>query len=102
MKNYPNEYIYQPWKASERDQKIWGCVLGQDYPHRLVDHDVARNTNMDRIKYAYDNQKETTKLMKERNGSAGIGSKAVTGTQSEIHKEVDSTNQSSKGKKSKE
>lgn len=41
LKNYPAKYIYEPWKAPKVDQKKWGCIIGQDYPKPIVEHDVA-------------------------------------------------------------
>lgn len=41
----PVEYIYEPWKAPLSVQEKAGCVLGKDYPHRIVDHEVASREN---------------------------------------------------------
>jgi len=53
LKKYPENYIYEPWKAPLSVQKAAGCVLGQDYPHRIVDHDVVRKRNLDWMGKAY-------------------------------------------------
>jgi len=49
----PVKYLYEPWKAPLSVQKEAGCIIGQDYPHPIVDHDVQRPANMARMKEAY-------------------------------------------------
>ena len=34
-------------------QQKAGCIIGQDYPLPIVDHDVARDRNMKMMKAAY-------------------------------------------------
>lgn len=38
----PNEVLHEPWKMSASEQSLTGCVIGRDYPERIVDHDMAR------------------------------------------------------------
>lgn len=39
----PDKYLNQPWKCPESIQKQAGCIIGKDYPHRIVEHaEVAR------------------------------------------------------------
>jgi cryptochrome len=45
--------IFSPWLASAEDQKKYGCIIGKDYPSRIVDHDVARVENLERMRFAY-------------------------------------------------
>jgi deoxyribodipyrimidine photo-lyase len=40
----PREWIHQPWMASTEALSEAGVRLGVTYPHRLVDHDLARLT----------------------------------------------------------
>jgi cryptochrome len=56
LANYPPNLIYQPWKASAADQKKYGAIVGKDYPLPVVDHDVERPRNMERMKHAFANQ----------------------------------------------
>lgn len=28
LKNFPSKYIYEPWTASEEEQKQAGCIIG--------------------------------------------------------------------------
>ena len=37
LRNFPSEYIHQPWKAPLYVQKEAGCVIGEDYPKPIVD-----------------------------------------------------------------
>jgi len=39
LAKYPEEFIYEPWKAPIKRQKDFGCVIGEDYPAPLVIHD---------------------------------------------------------------
>mmetsp|Transcript_18113 Transcript_18113/g.49412 ORF Transcript_18113/g.49412 Transcript_18113/m.49412 type:complete len:612 (-) Transcript_18113:46-1881(-) len=34
LKNVPNDYIHEPWKMTQFQQKEFGVTLGVDYPHR--------------------------------------------------------------------
>ena len=43
LKDMPKEFIYEPWKAPKSVQEKVGCVIGIDYPERIVDHDVKNN-----------------------------------------------------------
>jgi cryptochrome len=53
LKNYPSGIIYEPWKASLDNQKKYGCIIGKDYPHRIVEHEKAMQENLAKMKAAY-------------------------------------------------
>ncbi|KAL7846439.1 hypothetical protein SRHO_G00214190 [Serrasalmus rhombeus] len=53
LKKFPPEYIYEPWKAPKSVQQQAGCIVGKDYPHPIVDHDVVSKRNIQRMKAAY-------------------------------------------------
>lgn len=53
LKNYPSGVIYEPWKVSVENQKKYGCVIGKDYPHPIVEHDKASKENIVKMKAAY-------------------------------------------------
>lgn len=38
----PAAFIHAPWQMSPDEQRRSGCVIGQDYPTPLVDHEWAR------------------------------------------------------------
>ncbi|KAL9927410.1 (6-4)-photolyase [Glossina fuscipes fuscipes] len=53
LAQYPGDKIYEPWKVSLADQREYGCVLGSDYPHRIVNHEVEYKENIKRMSAAY-------------------------------------------------
>ena len=36
LRNFPEEFIYEPWKANMRQQSKARCIIGVDYPSRIV------------------------------------------------------------------
>jgi len=42
LSRLPAEYIHQPWMAPPAVLAAAGVILGENYPERLVDHDIAR------------------------------------------------------------
>jgi cryptochrome len=53
LKDFPAKYIYEPWKAPIADQKKANCIIGQDYPKPIVNHELVSKANMDRMNKAY-------------------------------------------------
>lgn len=53
LKNYPDNVIYEPWKVNLREQARYKCVLGTNYPHRVVIHEVVCKMNMAKMAAAY-------------------------------------------------
>lgn len=53
LKNYPQKWIYEPWLAPLRDQQEFGCVIGFNYPARIVVHEDVQKINMARMSEAY-------------------------------------------------
>ncbi|XP_071444604.1 cryptochrome-1 [Hetaerina americana] len=45
LSGFSLEYVHEPWKASLDVQESAGCIIGHDYPERVVDHDVASKRN---------------------------------------------------------
>lgn len=43
LRQLPEKWIHQPWKASESVLKKAGVQLGQNYPRPIVDFEVSRN-----------------------------------------------------------
>jgi deoxyribodipyrimidine photo-lyase len=41
LKHVPLPLLWTPWKMSLDEQVRYGCVLGRDYPQRIVDHQEA-------------------------------------------------------------
>lgn len=64
LKNYPSQFIYEPWTAPLKVQEKAGCIIGKDYPKPIVDHAVVSKKNISRMAAAY-------KRRKEGSGSSG-------------------------------
>ncbi|XP_037074076.1 cryptochrome-1-like [Pollicipes pollicipes] len=45
LRRMPTQYIFSPWEAPLEVQREAGCVVGEDYPCRMVDHKVASRHN---------------------------------------------------------
>ena len=54
LRKMPAKYIYEPWTAPRSVQEQAGCVVGVDYPHPIVDHNVVSKRNMLWMKEAYE------------------------------------------------
>lgn len=70
----PTKYIYEPWNAPLHVQKASGCVVGVDYPERIVIHEDVSKENMNKMKAAYDAQKAGTPLRAEDDEGDGTKS----------------------------
>ncbi|KAH8263612.1 hypothetical protein KR044_011404 [Drosophila immigrans] len=53
LAKYPANCIFEPWKATLSAQREYGCVLGVDYPQRIVNHDIVHKENIKRMSAAY-------------------------------------------------
>jgi len=57
FKDMPKKFIYEPWDAPIEVQKRCGVIVGENYPHPIVDHRTISKSNMGRMKEAYDAHK---------------------------------------------
>ncbi|GAQ91785.1 photolyase/cryptochrome [Klebsormidium nitens] len=62
LKDFPAQYIYEPWKAPLDVQKAAKCVIGVDYPGPIVDHAEASKQCKERMAAAYALAKQSTDL----------------------------------------
>ncbi len=46
LRHYPAEYIYEPWTAPPKVQEKAGCIVGKEYPDRIVKHKVRDLANV--------------------------------------------------------
>lgn len=53
LAKYPSGIIYEPWKASLDVQKKLGCIIGKDYPNRIVIHEEVHKQNIQKMTEAY-------------------------------------------------
>lgn len=65
LSKYPTEYIYEPWKAPLGVQRTAGCVVGKDYPERIVVHEKVYKVNIEKMKKAYKANKKKKEEQKE-------------------------------------
>lgn len=45
LRNLPVEFLYEPWRASLEIQQKAGCIIGKNYPERMVNHQEASERN---------------------------------------------------------
>uniref|UniRef100_A0A1B6DMQ6 Photolyase/cryptochrome alpha/beta domain-containing protein n=1 Tax=Clastoptera arizonana TaxID=38151 RepID=A0A1B6DMQ6_9HEMI len=57
LSKIPVDYIYEPWDAPISVQKQAKCIIGKDYPHRIVKHEDVLKKNISRMSLAYKNNK---------------------------------------------
>ncbi|KAM4795719.1 cryptochrome-1-like [Rhinophrynus dorsalis] len=65
LKNFPAEYIYEPWTAPEEIQKQAGCLIGKDYPLPMVDHKDVSEHNLQMMKEVREQQQQTAQLTRD-------------------------------------
>ena len=59
LKKFPAKYIFEPWKAPTTMQQTAGCIIGKDYPKPIVDHDIVRQQNIQKMAAAYAKSKSS-------------------------------------------
>ncbi len=50
LQNVPDTYLAEPWTMPEDLQYEVGCVIGTDYPERVVDHKQARLATLEQYR----------------------------------------------------
>jgi deoxyribodipyrimidine photo-lyase len=50
LANVPDVYLRAPWTMPEEVQRAAGCVIGEHYPHPIVDHAQARREALERYR----------------------------------------------------
>ncbi|EDO38966.1 predicted protein [Nematostella vectensis] len=50
LRSMPLKYLYEPWTAPDDIQRAAMCVIGEDYPHPIVDHIEQRKACLQRLK----------------------------------------------------
>ncbi len=46
LRRVDDAYIHEPWRMSPLEQRHSGCLIGQDYPAPIVDHQFARQRTL--------------------------------------------------------
>ncbi len=112
LKKFPKEYIYEPWKASKSQQESYECILGKDYPNRIVIHEDASRKNMIKLKNALAKSKtsksknqinylsddseldESSEVMKKNTSKRMISKSVIKDSTNEKEKEKNKKNKS--------
>lgn len=42
LKHIPDEFLHEPWKMTPQIEGSSSCIIGEDYPKPLIDHQVQR------------------------------------------------------------
>lgn len=50
LASVPDRYLHAPWEMPEDVQEEAGCIIGDDYPAPIVDHQAARQRALDAYK----------------------------------------------------
>jgi deoxyribodipyrimidine photo-lyase len=50
LADVPEQYLREPWAMPEEVQRAAGCVIGEHYPHPIVDHAAARREALERYR----------------------------------------------------
>ena len=56
LEEVPDEYIHEPWKMSKDEQEQYNCILGEDYPERIVEHSQQREKAIQRFEEAKEDE----------------------------------------------
>ena len=49
LNSVPDHHLAEPHKMTQLEQSMYGCVIGKNYPHPIVNHAEAYKTARDRI-----------------------------------------------------
>ena len=52
LRDVPDERLAEPWRMSDVQQRVAGCVIGRDYPLPIVDHADERKRAIERYRAA--------------------------------------------------
>lgn len=50
LRDFPEKFIHEPWNAPHSVQENANCIIGEDYPDRMVDHIKARKVCVERLR----------------------------------------------------
>ncbi|KAK7791849.1 hypothetical protein R5R35_011052 [Gryllus longicercus] len=75
LRKFPPEYIYEPWNAPLSVQRQAQCIIGVDYPKRIVIHEDVYKKNIKRMSEAYKNNKSGQESSKRENAPTSKNAK---------------------------
>jgi cryptochrome len=104
LKKLPDAYIYAPWTAPNHVLQQAGVVLGDNYPHRIVDdHTVVSKDNMAKMARAYEpyqqQPKKTTTTPKAKQVKKIGNDKTKNNNNHDVHDEEEEEEQEGKKRK---
>ena len=50
LANYPDRFLFEPWRAPRAVQEKAKCIVGKDYPETVVEHKAASASNTEKMK----------------------------------------------------
>lgn len=53
LKDFPDDYIYEPWKTPLEIQRRSHCIVGADYPQPMINHEDARRECVTKLRGVY-------------------------------------------------
>uniref|UniRef100_W5N0D8 Cryptochrome circadian regulator 4 n=2 Tax=Lepisosteus oculatus TaxID=7918 RepID=W5N0D8_LEPOC len=65
LKNFPSQYIYEPWTAPQQVQLEAGCIIGKDYPLPMVNHREVSESNLALMREVRREQEKTAQLTRD-------------------------------------
>ncbi|KAL4175468.1 hypothetical protein KRP22_000434 [Phytophthora ramorum] len=60
LRNMPDKFVFEPWKAPFKVQRDAGCLIGKDYPFPIVDGKHAVKRCITGMSHAYSDTESTT------------------------------------------
>lgn len=57
LKDFPVQYVHEPWKAPLYVQEDANCIIGVDYPEPILDHDEAFKENLAKLQQFFHSEK---------------------------------------------
>lgn len=58
LKDFPLEFLYEPWKAPLSVQEEADCVVGRDYPEPCIDHEQTFKENIAKLQQFFHTEKK--------------------------------------------
>lgn len=71
LADVPAEWIHEPWRLTPALQQRYGCMIGTDYPHPIIEHEHAARQARERLHQAYKGgeAKASSREVLEKHGS---------------------------------
>ncbi|KAA1073305.1 hypothetical protein PGT21_007954 [Puccinia graminis f. sp. tritici] len=97
LKDFPKQFIYQPWEAPTAVQKKANCVVGKDYPAPIVNEKEARESCLKKMKEGYEKNRYGADPQNTTTTSSSSPAKPKT-SPSKTNKRANASQETSKSK----